>query len=57
MLPNDPVILLSFLNTKLRDVYKDLDELCDDYNVYKNDIINKMKMIDYEYSEKTNQFI
>ena len=57
MLPNDPVILLSFLNTKLRDVYKNIDELCDDLGVNKNDIINKMKMIDYEYSEKTNQFI
>ena len=57
MLPNDPVILLSFLNTKLRDVYKNIDELCDDFSVNKNDIINKMKMIDYEYSEEINQFI
>ncbi len=57
MLPNDPVILLSFLNTKLRDVYKNIDELCDDLCINKNEIINKMKMIDYEYSEQTNQFI
>ena len=28
MIPEDPVILLSFVNTKLRDEYPNLDELC-----------------------------
>ena len=57
MLPNDPVILVSFLNTKLRDFYKNLDDLCDDMDVDKNEIINKIKTIGYEYSEQINQFI
>ena len=57
MLPNDPVILVSFLNTKLRDYYKNLDDLCDDMDVDKNEIINKIKTIGYEYSEQTNQFV
>ncbi|HJB69908.1 MAG TPA: DUF4250 domain-containing protein, partial [Candidatus Flavonifractor avistercoris] len=30
MLPKDPVILLSVINTKLRDFYPSLDALCDD---------------------------
>ena len=27
MIPNDPVMLLSFVNMKLRDEFSDLDEL------------------------------
>ncbi len=57
MLPNDPVILISVVNTKLRDCYKNLDELCDDLNVDKDEIINKIRTVGYEYSEQTNQFI
>lgn len=34
--PNDPVILLSFLNTKLRDYYHSLRELCDDLELDEN---------------------
>ena len=33
MLPKDPVILLSVINTKLRDFYPSLDALCDDLQV------------------------
>lgn len=57
MLPNDPVILFSVINTKLRDYYKNLDELCDDLQIDKNDIINKISGIGYEYDEQLNQFI
>lgn len=57
MLPKDPVILLSVVNTKLRDLYKNLDELCEDLQVDKNEIISQIRAIGYEYSEQTNQFI
>ncbi len=57
MLPNDPVLLYSVINTKLRDYYKNLDELCDDLQINKNDIINKISGIGYEYDEQLNKFI
>lgn len=57
MIPNDPVMLLSFTNLKLRDNYKSLDEMCDDLAVSKDLIIDKLKSIDYEYDADTNQFV
>lgn len=56
-LPNDNMILLSFINTKLRDNYKNLDDLCDDLEADKNEIINKLKEIDYEYNKELNKFV
>lgn len=55
--PNDPVMLLSFLNLKLRDCYSDLQELCEDLQIDYEKTTEKMKEIDYEYDENTNQFI
>lgn len=57
MLPNNPVILLSFINTKLRDIYSNLDLLCEDMDVSKKDIIDKLEQIGYVYDEKLNQFV
>lgn len=56
MLPNDPVMLLSFINMKLRDQYDSLDSLCDDLDVAKEEIIEKLKSIDYIYDNEKNQF-
>ena len=56
-LPNDPILLLSVVNMKLRDFYKDLDTLCQDLNVNKEELIEKLADIDYEYDEVTNQFV
>ena len=56
-LPNDPVILLSFVNTKLRDIYSSLDELCDDMEADKETIISKCGSAGYLYSAERNQFI
>lgn len=39
MIPQDPMILLSYLNTKLRDEYKSLDLLCDDLQLDKSEIV------------------
>lgn len=57
LLPNDPVMLLSFVNLKLRDYYKSLDEMCSDMEIDKNDIITKLSAIDYEYDKDLNKFI
>ena len=56
-LPNDPILLLSVINTKLRDYYKDLDTLCQELMVDKKELIDKLADIDYEYDEATNQFV
>jgi biotin operon repressor len=52
----DPTILLSIMNTKLRDEYASLDMLCDDLEITKEDILNKLKTIGYDYNETKNQF-
>ena len=55
-LPKDSMMLLSVINTKLRDCYNNLDELCEDYNVEKVEIINKLAEIDYIYDDKLKKF-
>lgn len=56
-LPNDPMLCLSVVNTKLRDYYKTLDDLCQDLDVEKQLLIDKLGMIDYEYDAARNQFV
>lgn len=56
-IPNDPAMLLSFINLKLRDNYSSLESLCDDLNVSQSEIITKLETIDYEYDSETNQFV
>ena len=53
----DPMLLLSVVNTKIRDYYHTLDALCEDMNVEKDEIICKLKGIDYEYDESKHQFV
>lgn len=56
-IPKDPMILLSYVNMKLRDRYESLDALCQDQELDRAEIIAKLQSVDYEYDEKTNQFI
>ena len=56
-LPKDPMLLLSVVNTKIRDYYHTLDALCEDMNVENDEIICKLKGIDYEYDESKHQFV
>ena len=55
-LPNDPVMLMSAVNLKLRDFYPSLDALCDDMNVNKDELVEKLKGAGFEYDEKQNLF-
>lgn len=56
MLPKDPVMLLSFVNLKLRDYYPNLEELCADLAVDRKEIEEKLAGIDYQYDAGRNQF-
>ncbi len=56
-LPKDPMLLLSVINMKLRDFYPSLDALCEDLEADKEQIIETLKGIDYEYDEERHQFI
>ena len=56
-IPKDPAMMLSFINLKLRDYYVSLDALCEDLQVEKQEICDKLAMIDYEYDAARNQFI
>jgi len=56
-LPEDPVMLLSVVNTKLRDIYPSFDALCEDMQVEKSVIVDTLKRIDYEYDEDRRQFV
>ena len=57
MLPGDPMILLSFINTKLRDEYSSFDILCDDLGADKDILTAKLADIGYAYDEKLNRFV
>lgn len=57
MIPKDPVMLLSFVNLKLRDYYQDLDQMCDDLDLSRIEIEEKLKTIDYIYDREKNQFV
>ena len=57
MIPNDPVMLLSFVNTRLRDECDSLDELCAVLDVSRSDLEGRLASIGYTYSESKNQFI
>lgn len=56
-LPKDPMILLSVVNTKLRDFYTDLDTLCQEMQIEKKELTEKLASIDYEYDAGLNQFV
>ena len=56
-LPKDPVMLLSVVNTQLRDIYPSLDELAKAHMVEKQELIDRLEAINYSYDEAQNQFV
>jgi len=59
MLPQDPVMLLSYINTQLRDNYNSLDALADGLDISEEEkkaIVDKLAAIGYVYSKENNQF-
>ncbi len=55
-LPKDPNILLSYINTKLRDNYPDLDNLCDDLDVNRAELEAALASGGFTYNPDTNRF-
>lgn len=55
-IPKEPVMLLSFINLKLRDYYSNLDELCEDLQLERVELEEKLQTINYIYDENANQF-
>lgn len=57
MIPKDPVMLLSFVNLKLRDFYPNVESLCEELDIDKGKLEEKLAGIDYHYDREKNQFI
>ena len=56
MIPQDPVILLSWLNMKLRDEYSSLSELCSALGLERQQLEDKMKSAGFDYDPSAKQF-
>lgn len=56
MLPQDPYILLSYVNTKLRDEYSSLDALCDGLDADSAELVKRLRRAGYVYDCSSNQF-
>ena len=56
-IPKDSVMLLSYINTQLRDFYPNLDELCKTLDIDKDELENKLAAIDYRYNAEMNKFV
>ena len=56
-IPNDPAILLSYINTKLRDDFPDLTELCKTLDVDQEALLIKLASIGYDYNKDLNRFM
>ena len=56
-LPKEPFMLLSYVNTQLRDFYPNLEEMCKALDIDMEELVSKLKSIDYEYDNVTNKFV
>ena len=55
-LPHDPFILLSYVNTKLRDDYDSLQAMCDDMDLNQAELEARLGAAGFEYMPETNRF-
>ena len=55
-LPKDPMMLMSFINMKLRDFYPSLDALCEDMDIDKGQLLEKLASAGFEYSPENKCF-
>ncbi len=56
-IPKDPAMLLSYINTQLRDFYPSLDELCAALDVDEDELKKSLSAIDYRYDKESNRFV
>lgn len=57
MIPKDPIMLMSYLNTQLRDNYSSLEDLCASLGIQKDEIESKLEKAGYIYSKECNKFM
>lgn len=57
MIPKDPVMLLSFMNLKLRDYYKSLEDMCEDLDICQQEVEDILAGIQFHYDKEHNQFV
>ncbi|MGN0432216.1 MAG: DUF4250 domain-containing protein [Lachnospiraceae bacterium] len=57
MIPKDPVMLLSFVNLKLRDYYPNIETMCEELDIDQKELEEKLAGVDYRYDRDKNQFI
>ena len=55
-LPKDPMMLMSLINMKLRDFYPSLDALCEDMDIDKGQLLEKLASAGFEYNQTLNKF-
>ena len=56
-LPKDPLMLMSYLNTQLRDNYPSLAEFCAAQGISEEEILAKLAQVGYVYERDTNKFV
>lgn len=54
--PKDPMMLLSWVNMKLRDFYPSLEDLCSDMEIDSEDLVKKLSEAGFEYNRDLNKF-
>ena len=57
MVPKDPMILFSYINTKLRDEYGTLEQLCEDLELDRRDLEERLSALGYAYDPAQNRFL
>ena len=55
-IPQDPMMLMSFINMKLRDLYPSLNALCEDLEISREELEEKLGKAGFEYSEDNKRF-
>lgn len=54
--PKDPAMLMSWVNMKLRDFYGSLDKLCEDLEIDRNELEDRLAKAGFEYNAELNKF-
>ncbi|MCI9297140.1 MAG: DUF4250 domain-containing protein [Lachnospiraceae bacterium] len=57
MIPSDPIMLLSFVNLKLRDYYESFGAMCEDLDISEEEVRAKLEAVNYHYDAEKNQFV
>lgn len=54
--PKDPIMLMSWVNMKLRDFYPSLETLCEDLEIDREELIETLEKAGFEYNSELNKF-